>query len=66
MSATAIDRRVADRDHAVRDRRPGHRPWYWAVVEALAYAGAALDPAAALAATRLARIREPELGREQP
>ena len=54
-----IDRRVAGRDHADRDRRS----WYWAPVEALASAGAALDPAAALAATRLARIREQELGR---
>ena len=40
MSAATIDRRVADRDHADRDRRS----WYWALVEALAYAGAALDP----------------------
>ena len=62
MSAATIDRRVADRDHADRDRRS----WYWALVEALAYAGAALDPAAALAATRLARIREQELGHGQP
>jgi hypothetical protein len=34
-----------------------------ALVEALAYAGAAVDPAAALAATRLARLRDQELGR---
>ena len=45
---------------AARDRRP-ERPWFWALVEALAYAGAVVDPAAALAATRLARLREQEL-----
>ena len=38
---------------------PGSGPW----VEALAHAGAAVDPAAALAATRLARLRDQELGR---
>ena len=63
MSATAIDRHIADRDAADRDRRPGRPSWVWALVEALAYAGAAVDPAAALAATRLARLRDQELGR---
>jgi hypothetical protein len=47
---------------AARARRP-ERPWFRALVEALAYAGAAIDPAAALAATRLARLRDQELGR---
>ena len=32
----------------------------WALVEALAYAGAAIDPTAALAAQRFARIRDEE------
>jgi hypothetical protein len=33
------------------------------LVEALAYAGASIDPASALAAQRFARIRDEELGR---
>jgi hypothetical protein len=47
-------------DHHDRDAEP-KRPWIWALVESLAYAGAAFDPAAALAAQRLARIRDQEL-----
>jgi len=47
---------------AARARRP-ERPWFRTLVEALAYAGAAIDPAAALAGTRLARLRDQELGR---
>ena len=35
----------------------------WVLVEALAYAGASIDPASALAAQRFARIRDEELGR---
>ena len=68
MSPITIDRHIADRDPAVRDhadriRGPERRSWVWALVDALAYAGAALDPAASLAATRLARIRDQELDR---
>ncbi|HEV3497545.1 MAG TPA: hypothetical protein VHA34_14455 [Actinomycetes bacterium] len=68
MSAATVDRHVADRHIADRhdaelDQRPSKRSWVWALVEALAYAGAAVDPAAALAATRLARLRDQELGR---
>ena len=63
MGATTIDRHVADLGRADRDHRPEHRSWVWALVEALAHAGAAVDPAAALAATRLARLRDQELGR---
>jgi hypothetical protein len=55
------DRAAAD--HPDRDRRPEPKPsWLWALVESLAYAGAAFDPAAALAAQRLAGIRDQELG----
>jgi len=55
---------------APRTRHAGHpdhrrpepkRSWVWALVESLANAGAAFDPAAALAARRLARIRDEEL-----
>ena len=47
-------------DHHDHDAEP--KPsWIWALVESLAYAGAAFDPAAALAAQRLARIRDQEL-----
>jgi hypothetical protein len=63
MSAVTVDRHIADRHDADLDQRPSRRSWVWALVEALAYAGAAVDPAAALAATRLARLRDQELGR---
>jgi hypothetical protein len=33
----------------------------WVLIEALAYAGAAIDPAAALAARRVARVRDLEI-----
>jgi hypothetical protein len=48
-------------DHHDRVAEP-KRSWVWALVESLAYTGAAFDPAAALAAQRLARIRDQELG----
>lgn len=54
---TIPEREVADRGHEPR------RTWIWTLVEALAYAGAAFDPAAALAARRLARVRDEELHR---
>jgi hypothetical protein len=43
---------------------PARRPWssrIWVLVEALAYAGASIDPASALAARRFARLRDEEL-----
>jgi hypothetical protein len=45
--------------HAVggRDAKPSR---LWLLIEALAYAGAAIDPASALAAQRFARIRDQE------
>jgi hypothetical protein len=57
---TIQDREVADQ--ADRGLQP-RRSWIWTLVESLAYAGAAFDPAAALAARRLARIRDEELHR---
>lgn len=57
---TVQDREVADQ--ADRGHEP-RRTWIWTLVEALAYAGAAFDPAAALAARRLARVRDEELHR---
>jgi hypothetical protein len=52
-----------DAAHSDQDPRPEpKRTWIWSLVESLAYAGAAFDPAAALAARRLARIRDQELG----
>jgi hypothetical protein len=49
-------------DHADLDRGPA-RSRLWVLVEALAYAGAAFDPSAALAARRFARLRDQELAR---
>jgi hypothetical protein len=66
MSLVATDRPTrapAARDHAAaghRDREPSRLS---ILLEALAYAGAAVDPTAALAARRFARIRDEELGR---
>ena len=57
---TIQDREVADQ--ADRGHEP-RRTWVWTLVEALAYAGAAFDPAAAPAARRLARVRDGELRR---
>ena len=48
-------------DHPHHPGPEAKRPWTWALLESLAYAGAAFDPAAALAARRLARIRDQEL-----
>jgi hypothetical protein len=45
-----------------RQRETG-RSWLSTLVEALAYAGAPFDPTAALAARRLARLRDEELRR---
>ena len=57
---TIQDREVGDQ--ADRGLQP-RRSWIWTLVESLAYAGAAFDPAAALAARRLARLRDEELHR---
>jgi len=54
-----------DIDHAadrVADARDAKPSWLWRLVQALAYAGASIDPASALAAQRFARIRDQELG----
>jgi hypothetical protein len=55
------------RDRATAERPDRHhqprRSWVWTLVESLAYAGASTDPTAALAARRLARIRDEELRR---
>jgi hypothetical protein len=50
------------RDHAAARTtdhgEPATTPRYWAVLEALAYAGTLLDPTGILAAERLRRMRE--------
>ena len=51
--------RIHDVDHVDRDRH-AKPPRIWLLVEALAYAGASIDPASALAAQRFARIRDEE------
>jgi hypothetical protein len=56
----------AIRDHDAANADAGRSRWssrIWVLVEALAYAGASIDPASALAAQRFARIRDEELGR---
>ncbi len=57
-SSPAIgDRDTAD--HADPDRHP-EPSRIWLLLEALAYAGASVDPGAALAAQRFARLRDQE------
>ncbi len=54
------------RDRATAAEPPDHQPsrsWLWTLVESLASAGASIEPTAALAARRLARIRDEELRR---
>ena len=48
-----------------RDRRPD-RSWFWTLVEALANTGASIEPSAALAARRLAAIRDQEVRGARP
>jgi hypothetical protein len=55
---TVGDRDAADHAHCGRSPRPSRT---WVLLEALAYAGASSDPIAALAAKRLAHIRDQEL-----
>lgn len=68
LIASSPTRRPAVRDDAAvsadldREHETG-RSWLWNLVEALAYAGASYDPTAALAARRLARLRDEELRR---
>ena len=52
---------VQDREVAGQADHQPRRTWVWTLVEALAYAGAPVDPTAALAARRFARIRDEEL-----
>jgi hypothetical protein len=57
------DRAIQDHDaadHADRGHREPRPSRISVLLEALAYAGASIDPAAALAAQRFARIRDQE------
>jgi hypothetical protein len=54
---TARATTVRDHDTADRDRKPD-RSRIWALLGALAYAGALIDPTGVLATQRFARIRE--------
>jgi hypothetical protein len=48
-----------DIDHADRNGKPA-RPWIWTLIEALAYAGAYVDPSGLLAVERLRQAKEEE------
>ena len=67
LIASSPPRPPAFRDDAASadldcERETG-RSWLSTLVEALAYAGASYEPTAALAARRLARLRDEELRR---
>lgn len=57
-----MKRHHVKRDHAAARTAPhgdpAATPRYWAVLEAMAYAGAVIDPTGVLAAERLRRVRE--------
>ncbi|HYN18386.1 MAG TPA: hypothetical protein VEY96_09910 [Actinomycetes bacterium] len=48
-----------DADHIDRAREPGHSK-LWTLIEALAYAGAMIDPSGIMAVERLRRAQEAE------
>ena len=50
-----------DTDHADRNHEPG-RSRLWALIEALAYAGAYIDPSGILAVQRMRQAQEEEEG----
>jgi hypothetical protein len=49
---------VAPQDRTDRDAAPPARSRIWAVLEALAYAGASIDPSGVLVSHRFRRYRE--------
>jgi hypothetical protein len=51
-----------DTDHPDHAGRTGERdrPWIWTLIEALAYAGAYIDPSGILAVERLRQAKEAE------
>jgi hypothetical protein len=65
LAATAT-RAPAFRDHhthqADRDRETARRTRLWTMIEALAYAGALIDPSGILAVQRLRQAQEEEEG----
>jgi hypothetical protein len=55
------DRTATDHtDHTDADRRSRRRARLWTVIEALAYAGAYIDPSGVLAVQRLRQAQEEE------
>jgi hypothetical protein len=59
LSATTLTRATAaPQDHVDRDAAGPARSRIWAVLEALAYAGAVIDPSGVLASHRFRRPRE--------
>jgi hypothetical protein len=60
---TATPPAPADPAPPERDQPPRARPRLWAVLEAMAYAGAVIDPSGVLATHRFRRIHEEQHGR---
>jgi hypothetical protein len=67
VTASSPTRTPALRDRDTADyldlEHEPKRSWVWTLAEALAYAGASVDPTAALAARRFACVRDEELRR---
>ena len=64
LIASTATRAPAFRDDPDRSGRDGERdrPWIWTLIEALAYAGAYIDPSGILAVERLRQAKEAEGG----
>jgi hypothetical protein len=60
---TATPPAPADQAPPERDQPPRGRSRIWAVLEAMAYAGAVIDPSGVLATQRFRRIQEERHGR---
>jgi hypothetical protein len=60
---TATPPAPADPAPPERDQPPRGRSRIWAVLEAMAYAGAVIDPSGVLATQRFRRIQEEQHGR---
>jgi hypothetical protein len=58
------DRADADRADQVERDREARRSRVWTLIEALAYAGAVIDPSGILAVERLRRAREEQEARD--
>jgi hypothetical protein len=63
--APAVGDRAARHDHDDRPTRPTRSSWTWTLIEALANAGAVMNPTGAMVALRLREALEEEARRDR-